>query len=646
MRRNRVGGIGSLRTASFSSLAALALCGWLSGSLARAQEAAPDKDKPKAASEDVFDGADAPAKPGEGKAKADDDAGADPKVGADELLSFRQKEVAAQMNELEERMFRLSEALKALEPENSSRLMLGLKFSREQLILHQMKEAQSLLAKLALDDAVKQEQELLTKLDRLQALLLSTDLDFALQLERLRQMREIMARIQKAIREEERERDDSGGLAKKQKELDALRKKKLALEQLIAQEKSHIEGTTPLANAAQLSADDEKAAAKLGDEQKSTENDTAKLAQETDKPGEKSENLAAAQTAMAAAAESLGGAKAGDALPNEKSALDSLEKEAAATDARIQKAEQAVAQANFDRIKSDQMGNRSATEGIGELTRKLGDSGANTLASLTKAGGSMSKAEGSLSQGSGESAESDQEQAVQDLKDAYDQLREEQEKLLEQVRAEVKKRVLEGLTTMLERQIAIRESTVTLAPKVRDGSRNAIKALGSLGTAEGDIAQIADDLITLTEETEFGIALPAALQVVRDQMVDVQGALTGGDASDKVVNAEKQIESDLQDLLDAMKRMPTKGKPPKGKPQKGQRDRERELNRLLAELKMIRLMQLRVNRETLTVDRTRQDALEAATAKIEREIEGVADRQVHVRDATEKLAEDRGDELQ
>ncbi len=39
------------------------------------------------------------------------------------------------MTELEERMFRLSEALRSLEPENASRLRLALKFSREELIL-------------------------------------------------------------------------------------------------------------------------------------------------------------------------------------------------------------------------------------------------------------------------------------------------------------------------------------------------------------------------------------------------------------------------------------------------------------------------------------------------------------------------------
>ena len=49
------------------------------------------------------------------------------------------------MTELEERMFRLSEALRSLEPENASRLKLALKFSREEPILQQMKETQGLL---------------------------------------------------------------------------------------------------------------------------------------------------------------------------------------------------------------------------------------------------------------------------------------------------------------------------------------------------------------------------------------------------------------------------------------------------------------------------------------------------------------------
>ena len=57
------------------------------------------------------------------------------------------------MNELEERMFRLAEALRSLEPENASRLRLALKFSREELILQQMKESQKLLKEAQLAKA-------------------------------------------------------------------------------------------------------------------------------------------------------------------------------------------------------------------------------------------------------------------------------------------------------------------------------------------------------------------------------------------------------------------------------------------------------------------------------------------------------------
>ncbi|MBI3467891.1 MAG: hypothetical protein HY000_33205, partial [Planctomycetes bacterium] len=79
-------------------------------------------------------------------------------AGDGELLSFDQSKVSAQMSELEERMFRLAESLRELEPENSSRLRLGLRYAREELILHQMQLAQEMLSTLKLTDAVTEEK--------------------------------------------------------------------------------------------------------------------------------------------------------------------------------------------------------------------------------------------------------------------------------------------------------------------------------------------------------------------------------------------------------------------------------------------------------------------------------------------------------
>src|SRR5207248_155682 len=118
----------------------------------------------------------------------------------------------------------------------SSRLMLGLKYAREELILHQMKETQDALAKLSLKGAVDEQKQLLAKLERLQQLLLSTDLDFEMRLERLRQIREVLRKLDSVVKEESREEKQSKLAAQKEKELAALTKRKAAIEDLIKQQ--------------------------------------------------------------------------------------------------------------------------------------------------------------------------------------------------------------------------------------------------------------------------------------------------------------------------------------------------------------------------------------------------------------------------
>src|SRR5262245_44377000 len=121
-------------------------------------EAPADKDEPEAADQPAAAAAAAPAAAAAAAPAAPQKKEDKPKenlgqrrqteVGKNEELSFLQSKVTAQMGELEERMFRLSEALKGLEPENASRLLIGLKYAREELIQLQMKEVQLALTTL------------------------------------------------------------------------------------------------------------------------------------------------------------------------------------------------------------------------------------------------------------------------------------------------------------------------------------------------------------------------------------------------------------------------------------------------------------------------------------------------------------------
>jgi hypothetical protein len=581
------------------------------------------------------------AKPSEAKAN---DAKSEP-IAPGEVLSFRQAKVAAEMTELEERMYRLSEALKSMEPENSSRLMLGLKFAREELILHQMKEAQAMLSKRSLGEAAVEEKQLLSKLERLHDLLLATDLDFQMQMERLRQIREVLRRLDKAIKEEDRERTDSKATAEKQKELEELRKKRASLEELIARQQGHIDATAKLAGPDRPAEETADASTELAKDQAKTQAGAKALASAAAEAGKDAKNLVTAEEKMGAASESLEKRQSEEALPAEKEALAALEKERDETAEAMRRLEEEIKQANFAAMQRDQAQNRQLSEGITQMVRDLGESGAGALGEMLRAGTSMSKAEGELGSQQAEGASEDQQQALDSLKYAKEQLEDEAEKLLDQLRAEVKRRVMEGLTLMLEKQVAVRESTELVGPKAAAGSRQAITAVVGLGKSEGRIVEMANELITLVEETEFGIALPAALLMVRDAMASVQASLAEGDGSEKVVNAERQIEADLAALLDAMKQLPSSKMSNRKAPRGGQRDRQRELNRLIAELKMIRLLQVRTNQRTAEVDQSRA-GLAALSAAVKEQIEAVADQQDFVREATERLAEERGEELE
>ncbi len=134
--------------------------------------------------------------------------------------------------------------------------------------------------------------------------------------------------------------------------------------------------------------------------------------------------------------------------------------------------------------------------------------------------------------------------------------------------------------------------------------------------------------------------------MVRESMSGVKDSLAKADASEPVVLREREIEEDLKDLLQAMKQMPSSKNSRPGEPQDPSRQRERELNRLLAELKMIRMVQVRVNKATAQTDGGRKAELDTISAELRQRIENVANQQDDVRDVTERLFAERADEIQ
>jgi hypothetical protein len=120
-------------------------------------------------------------------------------------------------------------------------------------------------------------------------------------------------------------------------------------------------------------------------------------------------------------------------------------------------------------------------------------------------------------------------------------------------------------------------------------------------------------------------------------------SLADGDATDDVVRAEKQIEADLKAMLEVVQEMSDANSKKGRRGGNSAEEQRKEQNRIISELRMIRLLQVRVQMNTTDVDGKRTTS--SLTAALRKRVEELEGRQEDIRDATERLASERGDEI-
>jgi len=394
-------------------------------------------------------------------------------------VQFQQANAQAQMEELQNRMFRLAEATRQAEPDDAAKLLMAVRAAREQLILEQMRSNLGLLNNKDYSHAADEQAQIIAKLEELKKLLTSGVSDLQMLLEKLRAIDQANKKLDAATAEEKRQ----------------------------------------------------KAA---------------------------SEKLAAAS-------------------PSEKKPLDNL--------------------------KHDQEQNRKATDNIAQAVKNIGGAAKEAGDKLGSASGSMSKAEGALGSGKPSFAMTEQKDAVDAMVEARKKLDEERNKVLADVEKLVRKQVVMNLTEMLERQKSVRAGTEAavkvLTSSQGTGPRETLLKLRQLGVAETAIVRIADQTVDLIEQTQFSVALPPAIRRVQQKIATIAATLDDSRADSRLVQSEIQVEKDLQDLLDTFKELAASKVTPGNCNCKGDK------NKLEAELKVVRLMQTRVNDDTQTADKDR-----------------------------------------
>ncbi|MCE9604184.1 MAG: hypothetical protein K8U03_04690 [Planctomycetia bacterium] len=231
----------------------------------------------------------------------------------------------------------------------------------------------------------------------------------------------------------------------------------------------------------------------------------------------------------------------------------------------------------------------------------------------------MAEARKKLDEAKRENAMKEQEEAVRELEQAKAEL----EQILRQLREEEKARLLEVLerrfTEMLRMQEAVNRDTQGLhaIPLASRGKGEEIEA-GRLSREEGLILIEADKALQLLKEDGTAVAFPRTVEQMRDDIAQIVDLLAAVKVDELTLAVEQDVVMALKELIEALQKakkdMKDK-KPPK--PGEGQpSEQQQSLIDQIAELKMIRSLQLRVNRRTKLISETVDVSAEQAALEM------------------------------
>lgn len=212
----------------------------------------------------------------------------------------------------------------------------------------------------------------------------------------------------------------------------------------------------------------------------------------------------------------------------------------------------------------------------------------------------MREAQRKLGEAERKAAGKEQEEAIRELEEAKAEL----EEILRQFREEEIERTLTLLETRFRKMLALQrevyEGTVRLG-KVPEPERTHNHEIESsrLGRKESEIVLEADKALALLREDGSAVAFPMAVEEVRQDMDDVARRLDRADVGPMTQVVEEEIIAALEEMLGALQRAKDDAESQRG-PQRMQpgRPQDQALVDLLAEIKMVRAMQMRVNRRT------------------------------------------------
>ncbi len=220
---------------------------------------------------------------------------------------------------------------------------------------------------------------------------------------------------------------------------------------------------------------------------------------------------------------------------------------------------------------------------------------------LRKAEQAMRDAEQKLKDAEREGALEDQRRAARELAEAKARL----EEILRQLREEEIERMLTLLEArvkkMLEMQVQVHDDTVRLDKALAKSTDRGLEIeAGKLGFEQRRIVAEADKALALLKEEGSSVAFPETLEQARRDMDQVAVRLSRVLLGSVTQGIEEDVIAALEEMLDALKQAQMDQRDRQSQGQQGEPSEpgDEPLVDQIAELKMIKSLQLRINRRT------------------------------------------------
>ena len=243
----------------------------------------------------------------------------------------------------------------------------------------------------------------------------------------------------------------------------------------------------------------------------------------------------------------------------------------------------------------DQSGDEAPAEGTDDAAR-----GRRTAQRLRAAEQRMREAQERLENTDPGAARGAQERAVEELETA----RAELEEILRQLREEEVTRLLVQLETRLRGMLKAERGVLTdaerLAAAAAPSDRERQLEAARLGREQAAITAEAGKALVLLRDDGSAVAIPQALEQVHEDSGQAAGRLARGDTGRDTVGLLGEIVTGLEEMLAAVERARADQQDAAAKPGGGRSGEagEQPLVDKLAELKMLRSLQARVNGRT------------------------------------------------